>query len=338
MKHFSRVLVTVAIAPVTAPGKTSGPGRTETNLKPAKKIPLESAGAIALAVLIIIAIVNAHAMPARAQVSAQITPGAAPRFDVAAVKLCRDDLPLEARAGGGISSPESLDIHCQTLKGLIQMAYVAFASGVRVTPNRVEIEGGPKWINSERYNIKAKAEGVSNQVMMHGPMLQALLEDRFKLKVHHDTRDVPIYVLSAAKGGPKLQPFKEGTCNPYDIAATFAPPPPPENPCHGRASMNDGLLTVETEAMTLDDFAKFTLGVMDRPVINKTGIRGKFNFHLEYVSDETSSAGRPIASGDAPVSGPSIASAVQRLGLKLEAAKGPGDYLVIDRAEKPSEN
>jgi uncharacterized protein (TIGR03435 family) len=92
---------------------------------------------------------------------------------------------------------------------------------------------------------------------------------------------------------------------------------------------------METQAMTLDDFARSTLGVMDRPVINKTGIQGRFNFHLEYTPDETSSAGRPVDPGVAEVS---IFSAVQQLGLKLEPAKGPGDYLVIDHAEKPSEN
>jgi uncharacterized protein (TIGR03435 family) len=166
-------------------------------------------------------------------------------------------------------------------------------------------------------------------------MLQALLEDRFKVKVHHETREVPIYILSVAKGGPKLEPFKEGTCNPYDITATFPPPPPPENPCHNRGTVNNGVLTMETQAMTLDDFARSTLGVMDRPVINKTGIQGRFNFHLEYTPDETSSAGRPVDPGVAEVS---IFSAVQQLGLKLEPAKGPGDYLVIDHAEKPSEN
>lgn len=264
-------------------------------------------------IFLAVAINAAMMAPAPAQVSSASTSEVTPKFDVAAVKLCRDDIPLDARTGGGISSPETLDINCQTLKGLIQMAYVAFASGVRVTPNAVQIEGGPKWINSERYSIKARAEGISSQVMMHGPMLQALLEDRFRVRVHHETREVPVYVLSVARGGPKLQPFKEGSCNPYDIAAAFPPPPPPENPCHGRGTMNNGVLTVDTKAMTLDDFARFTLGVMDRPVINKTGIQGRFNFHLEYTPDETSSAGRPVASGGRDVAGPSIFSAVQQL-------------------------
>jgi len=266
-----------------------------------------------------------------------------PKFEVASVKPCRADLPPDLRSGGGISSPETLDINCQTVKGLISMAFVAFANGERVTPSRISIEGGPSWINSERYDIKAKAEGVKSQVLMHGPMLQALLEDRFQLKVHRATRDTPVYALTLAKGGAKLQPFKEGSCNPYDIAAMFPPPPPPENPCRSRGTMEGGMLTVDAQATTLDDFARFVLGVMDRPVINKTGIQGRFDFHLEYAPDETSSPAVPSALPRASIasepSGPPIFTAVQQqLGLRLDPKKGPGEYLVIDRVERPSEN
>jgi uncharacterized protein (TIGR03435 family) len=225
------------------------------------------------------------------------------------------------------------------------MAYVAFASGTRVTPASTAIEGGPTWINSERYDLKARAAGMENQVLMHGPMLQSLLEDRFKLKLHRETTDVPVYALTVAKGGPKLRAFKEGSCNPYDIAARFPPPPPPENPCRNRGTANQGILTIDAQANTLDDFAKFVLGFMDRPVINKTGIKGRFDFHLEYTPDDTSSpisrgtnsGGDPAAASDS--SGPSIFTALQeQLGLKLAPAKGPGDILVIDSVERPSGN
>ena len=297
---------------------------------------MRDVGTIVLAVAINIAMVMP--CPALAQVSTELDHKVTPRFDVAAVKPCKDDLPFDTRTGGAaISSPETLDIECNTLKGLIHMAYVAFATGVRVTPDPVDIEGGPKWINSERYTVKAKAAGVNSQIMMHGPMLQALLVERFKVKVHHETREVPVYVLSVSKGGPRLQAFKEETCNPYDPAAAFPPPPPPDNPCHNRGDMNNGVLTLDIPATTLDEFARFALGVMDRPVINKTGITGRFNFHLEYAPDETSSAGR-VSDVEAQVSGPSIFSAVEQLGLKLTPAKGPGDHIVVDQAERPSEN
>lgn len=290
------------------------------------------AGIVAVAALVPLSSDSLRAQPAASGTRA------AARFDVASVKPCRDDLPFDTRTGGGITSPETPEIRCQTLKGLIQMAYVAFAGGVRVTPNRITIEGGPKWIDTERFDLQAKAVGVTSQTAMHGPMLQTLLEDRFQLKIRRETRQIPVYALTVAKGGPKLTRFKEGTCNPYDIAATFPPPPPPDNPCHNSGGMTNGVLVIDIPATTLDDFARFQLGVLDRPVVNKTGLAGLFNFHLEYTPDDSSSASRQGAQATANPPGPSIFSAVQKLGLKLDAAKGPGEFLVIDSASKPSEN
>jgi len=174
-----------------------------------------------------------------------IAPGSAqplvkPEFDVASIKPCWADLPPDARSGGN-SSPELLAIDCQTVRSLIGTAYVAFATGVRVTPLKVPIEGGPAWIGSERYEIKARAEGVKNQAMMYGPLLQALLEDRFQLRIHRETREAPVYALIVLKKGAKLRPFKEESCNPYDITASFPPPPATENPCLTRGEMKDGV-------------------------------------------------------------------------------------------------
>src|SRR5580693_872722 len=87
-----------------------------------------------------------------------------PTFDVASVKPCRTDQPPDARTGGTFS-PGLLIINCQTVKDLIQMAYVAFETGQRVTPWRVTIEGGPAWINSQSYEIRARAEGAESPVM-----------------------------------------------------------------------------------------------------------------------------------------------------------------------------
>lgn len=256
---------------------------------------------------------------------------AAPDFEVASIKLCRADIPDNVRTGAGIQSPTLLDIECQSVRGLIQMAYVGFASGLRMTPVRIPIEGGPAWLDSERYSVQAKTDGTPSQVMMHGPMLQRLLEDRLRLRIHRETREIPVYALTVAKGGPKLQPFHEGTCNVYDISASFPPPPPPENPCHNRGGLRGGVLAIDVQAATLDDIAMFYLGGLDRPIVDKTGISGRFDFHLEYVPDSKT--------GDADPSGPSIFTAVQeQLDLKLEPAKGPGEFVVIDHVEKPSAN
>ncbi len=308
----------------------------------------------------------------------QTNTAATPRFDVASIKPCEDaDFAPASKSGGegGDFSPGTLRLDCTTVMNLIRGAYVLFANGHVNPRSRVPVEGGPAWINSGRYQIDAKAEGARSQGMMHGPMLQTLLEDRFKLKIHRETREVPAYAMTVAKGGLKLHPFKEGSCTPLDLTIfeQFPPPPFPELPpgqeyCGGidpndgarwvatLATMKGPNVTVEARAMSIDDFIKLSLGPrLDRPVVNKTGIKGLFDFHLEYAPDETASGflrgGDPgsgpgsvpggaagSASEDIPA-GPSIFTGLQQqLGLRLDPAKGPGEFLVIDHVEKPSGN
>ena len=203
----------------------------------------------------------------------------------------------------------------------------------------VPIEAGPAWINSERYTIEAKADVVPSQGMMHGPLLRALLEDRFHLKIHRETREIPVYALTVAKGGLKLKPFQEGSCTPIDFDAFFAQFPPPLLPeppqgkryCTTRGTSKGLNNLVEAEGMSLDLFTRDYLGRLDRPVINRTGVAGLFNFLLEFAPDD--------APADDPAGAPSIFTALQQqLGLKLEASRGPGEFLVIDGVERPSEN
>jgi len=271
-------------------------------------------------------------------VRAQSKAVATPKFEVASIRRCKEE-PGQ-RGGGGNSSPGRLRVNCTTVKGLINQAYLLFANGRFRVGLRPPIEGGPAWINSEHYEINAKAEGSVSPVMMNGPMLQALLEDRFKLRVHRETRDVPVYTLTVAKDGLKLQPFKEGSCTPVDRSqfAPFSGPPSQDQidkNCHARGT-KDGLnLKVDAQGMTIDEFSKIFLDThtLGRPVINKADIAGRFDFHLEYAPENR---GVPA---DEVGGGPSIFTALQeQLGLKLESAKGPGEFFVIDSVERPSEN
>jgi len=108
---------------------------------------------------------------------------------------------------------------------LIGMAYDRYADGKRnPSPWLVPIEGGPTWIDSDRYTIEAKAEASTSREMMSGPMMQALLEGRLLLRTHRATREVPVYELTVAKGGPKLQVAQEGKCTIFDPSH---PPPRP---------------------------------------------------------------------------------------------------------------
>lgn len=258
-----------------------------------------------------------------------------PHFEVATIKPSKDCVP-GARSGGQRATGR-LILKCSPLTGLIVGAYVRFAEGRFTTqPRPVPISGGPPWTETDLYDINAEAEGAPTEEMMRGPMLQALLQDRFKLRIHHETRSVPVYSLIQSGPGLKLHPFVEGSCVPVD-QSTFPPPPAAPNSCHARGKREGAMQIVDAQAMTVSEFARIFLGgAMDRPVIDNTGISGKYDFHLEYGVDE--STPRFIAGGGERT-GPSIFTAVQeQLGLKLESTKGPGDALVIDHVERPSAN
>jgi uncharacterized protein (TIGR03435 family) len=147
-------------------------------------------------------------LPAGRAQSATASPPA--KFEVASIKPCKGD------GGPEGSSPGRLNLGCRSVIDLIRSAYVFYVDGHFHLGyvDRVPIEGGPGWINSERYDINAKAEGTPGEGMMQGPMLQALLERRFKLKVHRETKEGAAYAITVAKSGAKLQPFKEGSCTP----------------------------------------------------------------------------------------------------------------------------
>jgi uncharacterized protein (TIGR03435 family) len=170
-------------------------------------------------------------------------------------------------------------------------------------------------------------------------MLQALLEDRFKLKVHRQTTTIPVYALVQAGRGLKLRPFQEGSCIPVD-RSKFPPPPATEKTCHARGRREGTRQIVDAQAMTVSEFSKIFLnGVLDRPVIDKTGVAGTYDFHLEYGMDQATPRFVSDGAGAGDPVGPSIFTAVQeQLGLKLQPTTGPGESLVIDHVERPSEN
>ena len=212
---------------------------------------------------------------------------------------------------------------------------------------------------SESYQIIAKVDAVSSQpapggpmtqllesqAMMSGPMMQVLLEDRFKLKVHREARESAVYALTVAPGGLKLPRFQEGTCIPRAFPMpTLAPD---QKVCEASQGRNGVNATYYQQAIDLDTFATYLFVLTDRPVINRTGLTGRFSIHLEYSPDDATPGGaRMLAVGNGgepvapdPAGGLSLFTAVQQqLGLKLESAKGSRDYLVIDHVERPSEN
>ena len=269
---------------------------------------------------------------------------ATPKFEVASIKACKDR--LTSRRGGGDSSPGRLSTGCDLLVddnnvGFIQRAYVRFAGGHPNQMSVLPIKGGPAWIHSEMYKIDAKAEGHPNMEMMQGPMLAALLEDRFKLKIHRETKEGPAYALTLARSGSKLKLFKEGNCT--QVPSTFPVPAPAPGQRYCKFMVSFREPSIDAEGSTLSEFSKLLNLVLDRPVIDKTGNASRFDIHLEFSLDQVTPGllglvpDAPAAASDP--TGPTIFTAIQeQLGLKLEPAKGPVELLVIDHVEKPSEN
>jgi|HubBroStandDraft_1064217.scaffolds.fasta_scaffold117195_1 uncharacterized protein (TIGR03435 family) len=321
------------------------------SLASGRRLFWKSAGIAAVAAPAFAAILSAS------QSQTQSPAASSSKFEVASIRLgCASGDSGgrgQTKSGGGDEgrSPDRLNV-CGTLRLFIAIAYIEFADG-RTRPPDARIpalSGGPSWINSDRYQINAKAEGPQSQGTMRGPMLRALLEDRFKLKIHRETKEVPVYALTVAKGGLKLQRVE--TCTPVDHTNRPPPPEPGQEPpkssgfCDSLFFGNKGMnRTLDMHAMSMKEFAQ-SLGVLDRPVIDKTGISGMFDFHLEFAPDERTPNFLPLPDSDpagtagaTPAgSGPSIFTAMQQLGLRLEPAKGPDEFLVIDHVEKPSEN
>jgi uncharacterized protein (TIGR03435 family) len=198
-----------------------------------------------------------------------------------------------------------------------------------------QILGAPDWINSAGYDIEAKAEGDSNPDQMR-LMMQKLLEDRFKMKAHRETKEMPVYELAAAKGGLKLPEPKEENCTSPDTDGPGA-----AVPC-GRAMVRIGRMggvQIQGGKIGIGELIRILANLMGRIVIDKTGFTGVFDAHLEFGLDDAL-AGLPHPPGPREeTSMPSVFVAIQeQLGLKLESAKGPVEVLVIDHVEKPSAN
>ena len=166
--------------------------------------------------------------------------------------------------------------------------------------NEPAIKGSPAWINSARYTIVAEAEGGQSEAMMRGPMMQSLLEDRFNLRIHHEAKEISVYSLIVAKAGPKLQPSHEGSCIPLD-------------PDHLRSKANSGSVSVplcgfvrestsgdglDMKGVAMEDLCRQLTAWLGQEVIDKTGIAGTFDIHLELTFADLA-PGNAAASGNA---------------------------------------
>jgi uncharacterized protein (TIGR03435 family) len=240
-----------------------------------------------------------------------------PEFEVASIKL--------NKSGSGSSRSDfdhgRFTATNEGIKGLIQ--YDAYG-----VPGP-QIEGGPAWLASERFDIEAKVDdttavemerlGPEERSQMKRQLIGQLLSDRFKLAVHWETKELPVYTLVAAKGGAKLTPSSDASGS--------------SGTSSNRGHLKASSVTMARLAETLTSILNREVG---RIVVDRTGIEGRYDLALEWSPEDGSSSS---ASNDGQGSGPSIFTALEeQLGLKLESSKGPVKILVIDRVEQPSEN
>jgi uncharacterized protein (TIGR03435 family) len=239
------------------------------------------------------------------------SPTTGPTFGVASVKPTKSGVPLPF-----VRSPSLFTMRAP-VRVLIQNAYQLLQEGQMV--------GGPSWLTSDTFDIVASVAGnpAPDQIPL---MLRALLADRFKLIVHIETRELPIYALVLARNDGKLGArIRPSTfdCLALRRSANAKRPPPPERggrmPCVTRYSAGSIVAGGASLAELADRLALY----VGRVVVDQTGLAGGFDLDLEWTPDQTN--------------GPSLFTAMQeQLGLKLESTRGPVEVLVIDSVERPT--
>jgi uncharacterized protein (TIGR03435 family) len=186
------------------------------------------------------------------------------------------------------------------------------------------ISGGPDWIDYERYDILALTPGETRpSVEDQMAMVRTLLTDRFSLAFHTEPKEFPVYLLTVAKGGAKLKDSATPDEQPKLVSTVFP---------------GDRIVLPARSATTAQFASTLQRAILDRPVLDRTELTGKYDFDLEWTYDDTQFGGNlpplaPQTSGK-----PDFFTALQQLGLKLESSRAPIDAIVIERVQKPSEN
>ncbi len=221
-------------------------------------------------------------------------------FEVASIKLVNHPVPLHAVSLN--INHGTLTMDAAALRQMIGLAY-----GIQ----RVRVLGGPNWLDSDLYDLVAKAEKSDASPDEIRSMFQTLLADRFQLKIHRETKVLTVYSLEVGRNGSKLIEAKVG-----EAAAVIGNAP-------------TGGLTVQKGSVRL--LVNTLANILGSPVVDKTGLTGTYDFTLKWTD--------PSALNGPDSEFPSLVTAVQeQLGLRLESQKSPGEVLVVDHAEKASAN
>lgn len=230
-----------------------------------------------------------------------------PKFEVATIKLSDPD----KHNSGFHTEGTRLFYENETMQDMLAFAY-------RVTARQVI--GGPDWFTTKHFDIRGTADeqGIAS-VAQQQEMLRLLLEDRFKLKIQHEERDMVRVVITLARGERKIKPTERKDFLP-DVS------------CRGSASERDCTFG----GVSMDLFAFAMQFLLDRPVINKTGLDGKYDFHLKFTPADAPASADTSANTNAP---PNLFTAMtEQAGLHADSSKGPTEVIVVQHVELPSDN
>jgi uncharacterized protein (TIGR03435 family) len=265
------------------------------------------------------------------------------KFEVASVRASGETTSTPANSsiqgGPGTTDPERFTVHNFPLSALLLKAYEV---------QNYQISA-PDWLASARFNIEAKIPPGTTEVRFNA-MLRDLLAERFNLTLHHETKTMAAYELTAAKNGPKLQeadmnapppPVREPGSRPLVIGIPDSvgfPQIPPGRPMM-LGMMTDGIMRWSANVQSLSNLTSFLSNELGRPVIDKSGLTGKYDFTLAYSRDGLRPRAYDAAQAD-PSGGPTLLNALEKqLGLRLESKKDDVDILVIDHIDKtPTDN
>jgi uncharacterized protein (TIGR03435 family) len=241
---------------------------------------------------------------ASSRLHAQFTPPTAePVFEVASVKANKSGAPYVGGPGDRFSDGQFRTTNIP-LRLLMRQAFER--------PQADDVVGGPAWLDSERWDIVAKADSRTANML---PMIRSLLVERFKLTVHYETKERPIYLLTVARRDGRLGlSLRQATGS-----TTFL----------GSAGIITG------RAVTMRQLANLLGSAAGRPVTDRTGLSDTYDVDLKWTPAGFAGG----AGGDVARDGPDVFTAIQeQLGLKLEPSRGPVDVLVIDRVERPTDD
>jgi uncharacterized protein (TIGR03435 family) len=297
-------------------------------------------GSIAVFSLASMGVMGAQSSLAESQAQSA-SPSKIPNFEFDVVSIKPTDPELMQVGNriplGIVYSADGFDAKSMRLWGLIINAY-----GVQIRT----VVGAPKWWDDERFNIIAKVDPATADAMQKLPptelklvrqkMLQKILVERFGLTFHHETRELPCYVMTIGKNGSKLQEYSADHKSANDLQDFEG------NRAANRFTLNGDELV--GQSVTMGNFTAQLAEYLESPIVDKTGLTGTYDFRFKYFIDYPSMPTAGSAGSGQPqivqidFKGPIIAAIQKNLGLKLDSGKGPVEVTVIDHVERPSRN